>query len=153
MRAGMQDPIITLRNMLTSPSILDSQNHAIPVFSYWGEEILRKSSGVSTWIAVGEPSGSTPRETWLSLPGMGYRLYRSLRYPVYVGGFDMDGIYRALSEIMKRVREQRTSHSAAPEYIEFMYVETVLSGGTQYEETTPPMPHFIIYIVVEFLEL
>lgn len=153
MRQGMQDPIITLRNMFTNPPIKDGQNRDIPVFAYWSEEILKKTSGVRTWIAIGEPSGSTPRETWLSLPGMGYRLYRSFRYPVYVGGFDLDGIYRALSEIMKRVREQRASHSAAPEYIEFMYVETIFSGDKQYEETTPPMPHFIIYVVVEFLEL
>lgn len=149
----MQDPIITLRNMFINPPIKDSGNRDIPVYGYWSEEILTKTAGVNAWISIGEPSGATPRETWLSLPGMGYRMYRSFRYPVYIGGFDLDAIYKALSEVMKRVREQRANHSAPPEYIEFMYVEAVLSAGTQVEETTPPIIHFVVYVVVEFLEL
>ena len=152
MRAGMQDPIITLRNMLEG-QLVDKNNVNVPVYTEFGEELLKIVSNKQVWVAIGLPAGFTPRETWLSLGGSGYRMYRSWRYPIYIGGWDLESMYKVKAKIMEIIRTQRTSHSAEPEYIEFMYVESVSTEELQRERTTPPFIMFVITVVMEFLEL
>lgn len=152
MRAGMQDPIITLRNMFLN-NLKDKNNNNVPVFTYWDEAVISQAGNAGVWVSIGHPEGITPRDTWLGLRGAGFRYYRSWRYPVFVGGWDLESIYKVKAKIMEIIRTQDRGHSAAPEYIEFMYVELVNSRDMAFERTTPPFIHFVIYVVVEFLEL
>lgn len=150
MRDGMQDPIITLRDILTSPPITDANNQNVRVYHYYTEEVMKENR--STWIAIGEPAGETPRSTFLSLRGAGHRYYRSWRYPIYVGGWDVKSTYKVYSEVMKRIREQALNHSDPPKYIEYMYVESVGTFEQEEEDVSPPLIILVIFIVVEFLE-
>jgi len=154
MRSDMQDPIVTLRNMFNT-RLKDKNNNDVEVVAYWSEEVIRKyvGTGVQVWVAIGNPAGTTPKDDWLSLPAMGYRRYRSWRYPIYVGGWDRESVYLVTRKILEIIRNERTAHTNHPEYIEFMYVEGIQALDRQYEETTPPLIHFIIFVVMEWLEL
>ncbi len=151
MRDGMQDPIITLINILKNPPLTDVNNEPVFIYHYYTEEVLKERK--TAWVAIGAMAGETPRSTWLTLRGMGHRYYRSWRYPIYVGGWDVKSIYKVYSEIMKRIREQALDHSAPPEYIEFMYVENAGAFDKEEEDVSPPLRILVIFVVMEFLEL
>jgi hypothetical protein len=151
-REGMQDPIITLRNIfLAPPPLTDTAGNPVEVFPYYNQTIL--SGHKRVWVAIGEPSGTTPRDTWLSLRGMGHRYWRSWRYPVYVGGWDIESINKVARDIAKKIRDEATNHSAPPEYIEFMFVENWGGFEQEEEDVSPPLIITIVNIVVEYIEI
>ena len=144
----MRDPIITLRNILLN-NVKDAAGNTVDVIASWPIEEIRQP------LVTLERGFQGARTDWIGLQGAGYR--RRVELVVMAHLFtleDLDDMYSMSRTLKERITQEATNHRAAPEYIDFMWVEEPMdiTRSDVEADITPRLIHWVMRIHLEWFE-